>query len=104
MSTNQMMGLLKILSIAREYKLGTIEMVTEVAILHAKNPNKDADQIKPCHGLGCDLEGCQGRCETSCDEDGTPDCDLCSRCKEHASFCSKCGQSGCCGASEMSYG
>lgn len=36
--------------------------------------------------------------EHECDEDGTPDCDICSDCREHAGFCSVCDTSSCCGA------
>jgi hypothetical protein len=35
--------------------------------------------------------------EHACDEDGTPDSDICANCKDHASFCSECGLSNCCG-------
>jgi len=38
----------------------------------------------------------------TCDEEGIPDCDICADCKEHASFCSECGESNCCGAGEVS--
>lgn len=34
-----------------------------------------------------------------CDTDASVDCDICSRCKEHAGFCSVCGNSDCCGVS-----
>lgn len=40
------------------------------------------------------------RDEHECNEAGSPDIDLCSDCKEHASFCSECGLSSCCGAGE----
>ncbi len=31
-----------------------------------------------------------------CDEDKAVDCDICSGCGEHASFCTICGCSNCC--------
>ena len=36
--------------------------------------------------------------EHECDTDGSVDVDLCTDCKDHASFCSVCGLSSCCGA------
>ncbi len=40
--------------------------------------------------------------EHECDEDGSPDCDICGSCREHASFCSECNESNCCGTGGMS--
>ncbi len=45
---------------------------------------------------------CKKDQEHECDEDHEPDVDICASCKEHASFCSKCNESNCCGAGEMS--
>lgn len=39
--------------------------------------------------------------EHECDENGQPDVDICSMCKEHASFCSECRESNCCGAGQL---
>ncbi len=36
-----------------------------------------------------------------CDTDGSVDIDLCTDCKDHASFCSVCGLSACCGAGQV---
>jgi hypothetical protein len=36
--------------------------------------------------------------EHECDDAGEPDIQICRDCKDHASFCSDCGLSGCCGA------
>ena len=33
-----------------------------------------------------------------CDEHGDSDIDICDCCRDHASFCSECGLSNCCGA------
>lgn len=33
-----------------------------------------------------------------CDESASPDIDLCRACGEHASYCSQCGLSNCCGS------
>jgi hypothetical protein len=38
-----------------------------------------------------------GKEEHTCDEDGQEDIDICRGCGEHASFCSECGESSCCG-------
>jgi hypothetical protein len=38
--------------------------------------------------------------EHECDTEGSVDIDVCQDCGEHASFCSECGLSDCCGASE----
>lgn len=39
-----------------------------------------------------------------CDADAEVESGLCSRCKDHSGFCSICGMSQCCGASERSFG
>jgi hypothetical protein len=35
--------------------------------------------------------------EHECDSDSEPDCDICAGCRDHATFCSICGLSNCCG-------
>lgn len=35
-----------------------------------------------------------------CNGDADVDCDICSACGEHSGFCTECGISECCGASE----
>lgn len=39
-----------------------------------------------------------------CDEDGQVDCDICTSCREHTSFCSVCGLNSCCGRPEADVG
>ncbi len=45
-----------------------------------------------------------GKDEHECDDDAQPDCDICTSCREHTSFCSVCGLSSCCGVREADVG
>lgn len=44
------------------------------------------------------LRSMQNSEEHECDDERSPDVDICADCREHASFCSICETSGCCGA------
>jgi membrane protease subunit (stomatin/prohibitin family) len=43
------------------------------------------------------LRSMQSLAEHECDQDGKADIDFCTECGDHASFCSECGLSSCCG-------